>query len=148
MSSPNLQSTTHAHFVNNIYAKSPRRILQVKWFVMLTDATALPFYRPLRTVGPLRRRNVRNGDCLQNREEWQTADIDQPNRIGRDVRYAYCDFLAKKYKTEYRTSTNRTESVEMCDMHLVIFLAKKYKTEYRTSTNRTESVGRCAICIL
>ncbi len=26
--------------------------------------------------------------------------------------------------------------VEMCDMHLVIFLAKKYKTEYRTSTNR------------
>ena len=43
-------------------------------------------------------------------------------------------FLAKKYKTESRTSTNRTESVEMCDMHLVIFLAKKYKTESRTST--------------
>jgi hypothetical protein len=50
-------------------------------------------------------------------------------------------FLAKKHKTEYRTSTNRTESVEMYDMHLAIFLAKKYKTEYRTSTNRAESVG-------
>ena len=49
-------------------------------------------------------------------------------------------FLAKKYKTEYRTSTNRRESVEMCDMHRVIFLAKKYKPEYRTSTNRIESV--------
>ena len=47
-------------------------------------------------------------------------------------------FLARNYKKEYRTSTNRTESVEMCDMHLVICLAKKYKTEYRTSTNRTE----------
>ena len=53
------------------------------------------------------------------------------------------DFLAKKYKTEYRTSTNRTASGEMCDMHLVIFLAKKCKTEYRTSTNRTESVEMC-----
>ena len=50
-------------------------------------------------------------------------------------------FLAKKYTTEYRTSTNRTESVDMCDMHLVLFLAKKYKPEYRTSTNRTKIVG-------
>ena len=55
--------------------------------------------------------------------------------------------MAKKYKTEYRTSTNRTESGEMCDMcdmcdmHLVIFLDKKYKTEYRTSTNHTKYVG-------
>jgi hypothetical protein len=29
----------------------------------------------------------------------------------------------------------------MCDMHLVICLAKKYKTEYRTSTNRVKYVG-------
>jgi len=46
-------------------------------------------------------------------------------------------FMAKKYKTEYRTSTNRTESGEMRDMHLVIFLAKKYKTEYRTQTPKS-----------
>ena len=31
----------------------------------------------------------------------------------------------------------------MSDMHLVIFLAKKYQPECRTSTNRTESVERC-----
>jgi hypothetical protein len=30
------------------------------------------------------------------------------------------------------TSTNRAESFQMCDIHLVIFLAKKYKTEYCT----------------
>jgi len=64
------------------------------------------------------------------------------NTIGREM----CDvhlviFRAKKYKTEYRTSTNRTESGEMCDVHLVIFLAKKYKTAYRTSTNRAKYVG-------
>jgi len=35
-------------------------------------------------------------------------------------------FWPRNTKTEYRTSTNRTESVEMCDMHLD-FLAKKYK---------------------
>jgi len=29
----------------------------------------------------------------------------------------------------------------MCDMHLVIFRAKKYKPEYRTSTNRAKYVG-------
>jgi len=29
----------------------------------------------------------------------------------------------------------------MCDMHLVIFPAKKYKTEYRTSTNLAKYVG-------
>ena len=34
-------------------------------------------------------------------------------------------FRSKKYKTEYRTSTNRTESGEMCDMHLVIFSGKE-----------------------
>ena len=119
-----------------------------------------------------------------------------PQRSVEMCDYASCDFLAKKYKTEYRTpcgkqhfreiatpdwvghftnetysrvwnmlvkslpnpawlflvnvvshmdrtSTNRTASVEMCDMHLVIFLAKKYKTEPRTSTNRTASVKMC-----
>ena len=30
------------------------------------------------------------------------------------------------------------------DMHLVIFLARKYKTEYRTSTNLTDIVGKAA----
>jgi len=42
--------------------------------------------------------------------------------------------------TAYRTSTSRTESGEMCDVHLVIFLAKKYKAAYRTSTNRATYV--------
>ncbi len=42
----------------------------------------------------------------------------------------------------------RNRSMCVCDTHIVIFLAKKYKTEYRTSTNRTETrrVPLLAIC--
>jgi hypothetical protein len=32
-------------------------------------------------------------------------------------RYASCDFMANRYKRIYRTSSNRTESIDMCDMH-------------------------------
>ena len=32
---------------------------------------------------------------------------------------------------------DRTESVQMCDMHLVIFMAKKYKPEYHIASRPT-----------
>ena len=65
----------------------------------------------------------------------QISHIDQPNGAFQMCDMHLVSFLAKKYKAESRTSTNRAGPFQMCDMHLVIFLAKKYKAEYRTSTN-------------
>ena len=52
----------------------------------------------------------------------------------------YSDAVDYYHKPKTNRMPRMDISVEMCDMHLVIFLAKKYKTESRTSTNRTESV--------
>ena len=47
----------------------------------------------------------------------------------------------EEIQIEYRTSPNRTEPGEICEMHLVIFLAKKYKPQYLSSTNHAKYVG-------
>jgi hypothetical protein len=66
------------------------------------------------------------------------------NRIGRAVRYASCDFSGQEIQSRIsHIDQPNGISREMCDTPLVIFLAKKYKTQYRTSTNRTASVELC-----
>jgi len=57
-----------------------------------------------------------------------TRELQKNDRYKRNPSMQVVIFWPKKYKTEYRTSTNRTASVDRCDMHLVIFLAKEIQT--------------------